>query len=342
MRSCLALRSQTAWSAVCAEAEILNSRHPDSKQIRSFFEKGFSAFRVTTTGGNDHGLITGYYEPLLHGSRSPVAPFLTPLYSVPDDLITVDLAEDYPQLKGLTLRGKIDGQRLVAYPSRADLAGNAAPRGKELVWVDDPVAAFFLQVQGSGRIELFEGDGARTVIRLAYADQNGRPYRAIGRWLVDQGELTLDQVSMQSIEDWARSHPDRVDSLLNANPSYVFFKEESIDDPSLGPKGALGVPLTPGRSIAIDPRVLPLGAPVFLESPDPLNGATAARLTLAQDTGGAIRARADQPVRADLFCGFGAEAALRAGTMKENGRMWVLLPKGMPPTIDRSFGGGSS
>jgi membrane-bound lytic murein transglycosylase A len=220
---------------------------------------------------------------------------------------------------------------VVPYPARADLADSPALRGKALVWVDDPVAAFFLQVQGSGRVQLYEHGQPRGVIRLAYADQNGQPYRSIGRWLVEQGELTLDHVSMQAIQEWAQAHPERLPGLLNVNPSVVFFKEAPLADPHLGPVGSLGVPLSPGRSIAVDIRIVTLGAPVFLATTQPNSDLPLDRLTFAQDTGGAIQASPGQPVRADLFWGFGEEAATQAGRMKQPGRMWILLPRGVGP-----------
>ena len=327
--SCNALATKPEWSAVCSSARAIDAG--DALAIRNFFESRFVAHRVTTSDGNDTGLVTGYYEPLLRGSRVPAAPYLTPLYGVPDDLLIVDMTSLYPELKGKRLRGKVVGRTVVPYPSRGDLAASGALRGKEVLWVDDPVEAFFLEIQGSGRVQLFDaGRDGRTVretVRLAYADQNGQPYKSIGRWLVDQGEMTLAQASMQNIKAWAMAHPDRLQELLGANPSEVFFKEEKIVDPSQGPKGALGVPLTPQRSIAVDPKVVPLGAPVFLATTQPLSEAPLQRLVMAQDTGGAIAAAPGGAVRADYFWGFGAEAGNSAGRMKKQGRMWVLLPR---------------
>ena len=325
LASCSALAQKPGWTAVCTSARAIDGN--DALAIRNFFEGSFVPHRVTTTDGNDTGLVTGYYEPLLRGSRVPVAPFLTPLYGVPDDLLIVDLASLYPELKGKRLRGKLMGRTVVPYPSRGDLSTSGALRGKEVLWVDDPIEAFFLEIQGSGRVQLFDAARAGETVRLAYADQNGQPYKSIGRWLVDQGELTLSQASMQSIKAWAMTHPDRLNELLSANPSEVFFKEEKIVDPSQGPKGALGVPLTPQRSIAVDTRVVPLGAPVFLATTQPLSNAPLQRLAMAQDTGGAIAAATGGAVRADYFWGFGAEAGNSAGRMKQQGRMWVLLPR---------------
>ncbi len=327
--SCEALARKPEWAAACAAAKAIDGNDPVA--IRHFFESRFVPNRVTTTEGNDTGLVTGYYEPLLRGSRVPIAPYLTPVYGVPDDLLVVDLTSLYPELAGKRLRGKVVGRTVVPYPSRGDLASSGALRGKELLWVDDPIEAFFLEIQGSGRVELNRGGrgsgkDAQTV-RLAYADQNGQPYQSIGRWLVDRNELTLAQASMQSIKAWAVAHPARLAELLAANPSKVFFKEEPIVDPARGPKGALGVSLTPQRSIAVDPRVVPLGSPVFLATTQPLSDTPLQRLVMAQDTGGAIAAAPNGAVRADYFWGFGAGAGNQAGRMKQDGRMWVLVPR---------------
>ncbi len=326
----LSARSDTRpeWRSVCIAANTIVN--PDRSTARKFFESRFVPNRLRTTDGNDSGLITGYYEPLLRGSRVPKRPYLTPLYGVPDDLLTIDLSTVYPELKGLRLRGKLvetaQGKKVVPYASRAELDTNPALRGKEIVWVDDAIEAFFLQVQGSGRVQLMDHNKPGETIRLAYADQNGYPYKSIGRYLIDRGEMTLDQASMQGIQAWAKANPQRLAELLNANPSYVFFKEAKILDPGVGPNGALGVPLTPGRSIAVDTKVIPLGAPVFLATTMPNSSAPLRRLMMAQDTGGAIVAQKGSVVRADYFWGFGAAAGEQAGRMKQQGQMWVLQP----------------
>jgi membrane-bound lytic murein transglycosylase A len=274
---------------------------------------------VRNLDGNQTGTVTGYYEPLLRGSRSRGGPFQTALHRPPADLLTIDLAALVPEVKNLRLRGRVVGNKVIPYYTRAEMERQNLLSGAELLWVDNPVEAFFLQVQGSGRVLL---DDTREVVRVAYADQNGHPYRSIGRYLVDRGELTLDQASMQGIKAWVDAHPTRLQEVLNANPSYVFFKEEKILDAGKGPKGALGVPLTAHRSIAVDPLFIPLGAPVFLSTTRPNSTDPLRRLMLAQDTGGAIR----NPVRADFFWGFGPEAGELAGKMKQPGQMWVLLP----------------
>ena len=325
LASCDGLARKPEWTAICTAARRIDGRDPLA--VRNFFESRFVPNRLTTTDGNDNGLVTGYYEPLLRGSRVPVAPFLTPVYGVPDDLLIVDMTSLYPELKGKRLRGRIVGRTVVPYPTRGELATSGALRGKEVLWVDDPIEAFFLEIQGSGRVELHRAGKVVQTVRLAYADQNGQPYRSIGKWLVDRGEMTLSQASMQSIKGWAQAHPQRLDELLAANPSEVFFNEEPIVDPSKGPKGALGVPLTPQRSIAVDPKVVPLGSPVFLATTLPLSDLPLQRLVMAQDTGGAIAAAAGAAVRADYFWGFGADAGNQAGRMKQDGRMWVLVPR---------------
>ncbi|MRV72750.1 murein transglycosylase [Duganella sp. FT92W] len=318
MSSCSVLVKRAEWKEPCTIARQVNGN--DDKAIRLFFESFFEPRQVIAPDGADTGLVTGYYEPLLRGSRKKGGPFQTPLYKVPDDLITVDLAGVYPELKGMRLRGRLQGKKLVPYSTREQI-DRADFTGKELLWVDDPVEAFFLQVQGSGRVQL--GD---ETVRVAYADQNGHPYKSIGRYLVEKGELTGDQASAQGIKAWIAGHPTRMAELFNANPSYVFFREEKLPDPKIGPKGSLGVPLTPLRSVAVDATQLPLGAPVFLSTTHANSDMPLQRLVMAQDTGGAIRGA----IRVDYFFGFGTEAAENAGRMKQKGTVWVLMPKEAP------------
>lgn len=314
--SCRALASKPDWKTACAASRTVDAA--DGEAIRRYFEAYFVPNLVRSADGADAGLITGYYEAALRGARKRGGAYQTPLYKVPDDLITVDLASVYPNLKGMRLRGRLSGKTVVPYGTRAEIERARIP-GKELLWVDDPVEAFFLEVQGSGRVEL---DGGETV-RVAYADQNGHPYKAIGRWLVEQGELTSAEATAQGIRAWIAAHPERRQELLNVNPSYIFFREERLPDPSVGPKGALGVPLTPSRSAAIDPAFLPLGAPLFLSTTEAGSEVPMQRLVMGQDTGGAIKGA----VRADFFFGFGPQAADNAGRMKQRGQIWALLPR---------------
>lgn len=325
MASCEVLVKKADWKEPCAIARDVNGAN--EKAIRGFFETFFMPYQVFNPDGSDNGLVTGYYEPLLRGARKRGGPYQTPLHRVPEDMLTIDLANVYPEFKNMRLRGRMAGSKIVPYFSRAEMAQSSTLTGKELLWVDDPIEAFFLQVQGSGRVQLAD---TKETVRVAYADQNGHPYKSIGRYLVDKGELTLDQASAQGIKAWVATHASRQQELLNANPSYVFFKEEKLIDPKKGPKGALGVPLTAQRSIAVDAQFLPLGVPVFLATTQPNSGIALQRLMLAQDTGGAIK----NAVRADYFWGFGTEAGEKAGKMKQRGTMWVLLPK-LAPALTR-------
>jgi membrane-bound lytic murein transglycosylase A len=319
IESCGALANHVAWRETCALAAQVTD--PDRETARRFFETHFRPYQVIGADGAREGLITGYYEPLLHGSLRPSERYRYPLYGVPDDLLAIDLGEFSPELKDLRLRGRLEGRRVVPYYDRAQIeSGKAAVRGREIAWVADPIELFFLQIQGSGRIKLEDG----RMLRIGYADHNGHPYRSIGRWLVERGELPFEKASMQGIKAWARDNQGRLTELLNFNTRYVFFRELPGHLP--GPLGALGVPLTAQRSIAVDPRYVPLGAPVYVATTWPNSNRPLNRLMLAQDTGSAIRGA----VRADFFWGFGEVAAREAGRMRQGLRMWVLLPNGHP------------
>ena len=324
MQSCRALASKPQWllwRPACEEAKGLAAT--DNAALRRFFESRFQPYQLVNPDATTGGTITGYYEPLLRGSRTRTATYSQAVLGVPPDLLTIDLSEVVPDLKNMRLRGRLQGNKVVPYYSRADIVAHEMDfADRVLLWVDDAVELFFLQIQGSGRVKLPDGK----LVRIGYADQNGHPYQSVGRVLIDRGELTLEQASMQGIQTWARANPAKLNDLLNANPSYVFFREVASNS-NEGPQGALGVPLTAERSIAVDPRSTPLGAPVFLATTQPNSAAPLRRLMLAQDTGGAIRG----VVRADFFWGFGAEAGNQAGRMKQQGEMWVLLPPGVAP-----------
>jgi membrane-bound lytic murein transglycosylase A len=304
-----------AWKRVCEAARTVDGK--PGFDARRFFEDNLRPYAIAAADGNTGGLVTGYYEPLLRGSRSRTNGFAQPVRGVPEDLLTIDLSTVFPELKDKRVRGRLEGNKVVPYWTRGEIEarGDRLP-ARTLLYVDDPVELFFLQVQGSGRVRLPDG----ALVRLNYADQNGHPYQSIGRVLVDRGDLKLEEASMQGIQAWGRANPARLPELLNANPSYVFFRE--VPNTPGGPVGALGVPLTAERSIAVDPRSVPLGAPVFLATTRPNSARPLNRLVLAQDTGGAIKGA----VRADFFWGFGKEAGEQAGRMKQTGRMWVLLP----------------
>jgi len=315
LSSCTTLRLRPQWQAACAEAAAYDDAAGSA--VRAFFERHFVPYQVQTPDHNAVGLITGYYVPDLRGSRQQSSAYPYPLYRRPDDLLVIDLREVYPELGNYRLRGRLEQQRVRPYWGRAVIDGAERPlAGQELCWVDDPVELFFLQIQGSGRI-LFD-DGSRVMVN--YAEQNGHPYRSVGKWLLERGVMTRDQMSMQNIKTWARANPQLVDELLSQNPSYVFFRELPADVDS--PPGALGVPLTPERSVAVDPRYTPLGAPVFIATTWPNSDRPLRRLMMAQDSGGAIKG----PVRADFFWGMGDAAGALAGRMKQPLRMWVLLP----------------
>jgi membrane-bound lytic murein transglycosylase A len=306
-----------AMHAACEAARALPAG--DELAARDFYEKSFAAYAIVAPDGTDEGLVTGYYEPVLEGSRSPGARFSQPVHGVPDDLVVVDLAAQYPELRGMRLRGRLNGRRLQPYYSRGEIAARGTLAAPVIAWVENPVELFFLQVQGSGQIRLASGER----IRVGFAEQNGHPYRSLGRHLVERGELALEQASMQGIKAWAAANPQRLQDALSHNASYVFFRELPAVD---GPIGALGVPLEAGYSIAVDPKFVPLGAPVFLATTYPLSTQPLERLVLAQDTGGAIRGA----VRADFFWGSGAEAGALAGRMRQPGRQWLLWPRGAP------------
>ena len=322
--SCSALHAKPEWQSFCGS--VIAASPIDSAFVRAFLEQHLQPYRVLRVTGHKRektGLVTGYYEPLLRGSRERSDEFATPLYRRPEDLLIVDLAEVIPELKGRRVRGRVEGNKVVPYYSRAASREAPALAGHEIVWIDNALDAFMLEVQGSGRVQLTTGE----IIRLQYEDQNGHPYRSIGKYLADQGVMTIDQVNMPAIRAWLTSNPQRLHEVLDINPSMVFFREAPLDDPAVGPKGAMAVPLTAGRSIAVDPKFLKLGAPMFLATSAPGTGAPLQRLVVAQDTGGAIRG----PIRADLFFGFGSEAGAQAGMMKYDGEMWLLWPKQAPP-----------
>ena len=313
--SCGVLKRQALWHTVCAEAEAASP-----STAKAFFERHLVPWRMT---GSTSSMVTGYYEPLLSGSRSRRGPHQYAVYSAPPDLLTIDLGDVRPDLKGQRLRGRLEGNRVVPYYDRAAIeSGKAAVTGREILYVDDAVELFFLQIQGSGRVRLENGD----MVRLNYADQNGHPFRGIGRILVERDELKLEQASMQGIKAWAQANPAKLQELLNNNPSYVFFREIKLDGDA-GPPGALGVPLVAGRSIAVDPAFVPLGTPVWLVTTFPNTSRPLERLVLAQDTGGAIRG----PQRADFFWGFGDDAGREAGRMRQSGELWLLWPVGQQP-----------
>lgn len=298
------------WAAVCDSARAL--REPDDGKVRAWLVAQLRPWRVTSLDGASEGLMTGYFEPLVVASRTRTPTLTVPLHGPPADL----------------------GQRKPWY-SRREIemlpAASAALRGREIAWVADPMDAMLLQIQGSGRLAITEPDGSRRTVRVSYAGHNDQPYQSIGRWLVERGAFTLEQANWPAIKAWARANPQRVREMLDANPRYVFFREEPLPDPTVGPRGSQGVPLTPGRSIAVDPRAVPYGTPVWISttepqpwSPTPPPPRPLQRLVVAQDSGSAIVGA----VRADYFWGWTEGAEDRAGRMKQPLALWVLWPRG--------------
>ncbi|MEA2599402.1 MAG: rane-bound lytic murein transglycosylase [Acidobacteriota bacterium] len=310
------------WKPACAAAAKLPAG--DRAAARRFFETTFQPWAVRNHR-NPIGLFTGYYEPLLHGSRKRHGRFTVPIYARPPELVMVDLGRFRDTLKGQRIAGEVVKGDLVPYPDRHAIdAGALAGRKLEIAWVDDPVGVFFLQVQGSGRVRLEDGKE----LRVGYAAQNGHPYTSVGRELIARGALDAKDVSLQTIRAWLEAHPDQARGVMERNASYVFFQTVQGDNPL----GAQGIPLTPGRSLAVDLTRHALGVPVWLVAgaPSPRPGEPDRklhRLVVAQDTGGAIRG----PVRGDVFWGFGPNAEAVAGRMKHRGKMWLLLPKGISP-----------
>lgn len=286
------------WQEICAAAHLVE---PRKEVVRKFFETWFVPYRATNAG-DEHGLFTGYYEPVLHGSWQRTARYSVPIYRQP------------PEAKAAMSRSNGSGATL---PSRAQInSGALAGRNLELLWVDDPIDAFFMEIQGSGQIEMADG----TRIRVGFAGKNGHRYVPIGAELIRRGEIAREAMSMQAIRDWLVQHPSQARPLMEMNPSYVFFNVVRAE----GPIGAQGVPLTAGRSIAVDPSFVPYSVPVWLDSTDPMFvNVPMRRLVVAQDTGGAIKG----PVRGDLFWGSDGYAAAGAGAMKQDGRWFLLLPR---------------
>lgn len=286
-----------------------------AKTARAFFEANFKPFALSFSG-EKYGLFTGYYEPELRASKTRHGIYNTPVYGVPDDLITADLGAFRPSLKGETIAGRIENKRLVPYATRAEIDARPLTNAPVLFYAADPIEVFFLHIQGSGRIVFDDGSRARAV----YAGKNGRLYTAIGRTLVERGALTKENVSMQTIRAWLKAHTKEAASIMHTNESYTFFSLLPLGDPTLGSKGSEGVPLTAEASLAVDNRIHPLGVPFFLAAE--VDGEAFRKILIAQDTGGAIRG----PLRGDVYWGAGARAEKLAGEMKSKGALFVLLP----------------
>jgi membrane-bound lytic murein transglycosylase A len=303
LRSCE--RPTPAWLAACSKARQGGlGAAPAAAPLREWLQRELRPYRVESLTHDPVGLATGYFEPLVEASRSPRPGFRVALYAPPPDLATRKPYWTRQQIETLP-------------------AAQRSLRGSEIAWLRDPLDALLLQVQGSGRLAFAGAPGASPqVVRVAFAAQNEQPYQSVGRWLIEQGELRASEASWPAIRAWARQNPGRIDAMIRSNPRFVFFREEALPDPGLGPKGAQGVALVPGRSIAVDPQSIPYGTPVWLDTTEPLSTRPLRRLVVAQDTGSAIVGA----VRADYFWGWGDDAEAEAGRMKQALRMWVLWP----------------
>lgn len=325
LQSCQVLKNREGWRDVCAQSQTITAG--DEGAIRRFFERQFQAYRLVDPDPQKQatGLVTGYYEPLLRGSLTPTETARYPIYGVPPELV----ASNSPRVAGLpkttqSTRGRIEHGQFVPFYTSGEIAqGKGVERAPILAWAEDPVELMFLQIQGSGRIALPNG----SFLRIGFADHNGHTFQSAARYLIQKGEMKAHEASMQGIQAWTQRNPHRIPELIAANPRYVFFRALPNAAPHVGPIGALGVPLTAEYSLAVDPKFTPLGAPIWLDTTQPLSQQTLRRLMFAQDTGSAIRG----VVRADFFWGFGAQAGAVAGRMKQNGQMWLLLPKTMSP-----------
>lgn len=296
--NCELTSAQKIYGELCRESLHVSD-------AKAFFIENFDRYKVVEQEGE--GVLTGYFEPLLKGSRIQSDVYRYPLYKPPSDLLHVKLDDAYPELGNLRLRGRLLDGEIVAYPSR-EAINRQENNLSAICYVDDRIGRYFLEVQGSGRVQLDSGE----TIFVGYADNNGHPYTSIGKLLIAKGAIAKEEISLQSIRKWLQTHPESLDEILNANRSFVFFKERPTSA-----KGSLGVVLTPMHSVAVDPRYIPLGSLLSIESP------SYKKMVFAEDTGAAIRGS----VRADLFLGFGDEALKKAGHLQEKLKLFLWLPK---------------
>lgn len=310
------------WRPAC---DTLDKVVPgDTVGARAVFEEHFTVWQASDSNPDDD-LFTGYYEPELAGAREPDDTYDVPIYPRPTDLVLVDLGDFRDSMKGERIAGRMEGFRLKPYDSRADIeAGSLVGKAEPVLWLADPIDAFFLHIQGSGLIRLADG----TLTRVGYDGHNGHIYFPIGRYLISAGHVPKEEMSMQAIRGWLDANPDQMDAVMNRNPSYIFFRELKGD----GPIGAQGVALTAERSLAVDRTQHALGVPIWVDIDYTKAGHSDGirRLMVAQDTGGAIRG----PVRGDFFWGSGDTPGEKAGAMAAKGRMWLLLPVGVNPNVE--------
>ncbi|MBT3280186.1 MAG: murein transglycosylase A [Campylobacteraceae bacterium] len=306
-KDCQARRINKNLKKVCLKANSYTNGY-------TFFIENFDGYKLLNNKKSDIGLITGYYEPILNGSLTKTSKYKYPIYSLPKDLVIVSLGSIYPELKKYRLRGKLKGNRVVPFDTRAQFDSKEHKNIKVICYVDNNVDRFFLEIQGSGRVKLQNG----SIINVGYAGQNGRPYYPIGRKLIKDGEIKKEDMSLQAIKKWCDDNPSKVDDLLNLNQSKVFFIKSTKTA-----TGSLGVPLVAKRNLAVDRKYIPLGFPVFINTTNPVTNNDINRLMVAADTGGAIKG----DIRADFFWGNGEEAKENAGKMAQKGKLTILLPK---------------
>lgn len=314
------LKKRSGWKKVCDQIAV---RSFEEDSFREFLKSKFKAYQIRYRG-SDEGLFTGYYEPTLDGSLKRSRGYNTPIYPKPNDLIHVNLGEWKDSLDSSRILGRVVGDKLKPYFSRSDISKGALD-GEiiPILWLKSEVDAFFLHIQGSGRVVLPNGE----IYRLGYAGKNGRKYYPIGRYLIENGAISKENISMQSIKKWLKENPGKKRDVMNMNPSYIFFRKLEGKG---GPIGAQGVVLTTGRSLAVDRNYSKLGAPVWLSANfRDEEGKIIQRLMVAQDTGGAIKG----PIRGDVFWGSGKTAERLAGKMKAKGSMYVFYPKGINPNF---------
>jgi membrane-bound lytic murein transglycosylase A len=302
--NCRVSKTQKLYPKLCLKAQ-------NTDDAKSFIVNSFTPYQIFNEDKSDTGMLTGYYEPLIYGSLKKSEKYKYPIYEVPKDIVNVDLSSIYPELKHYRLRGRIRGNRLVPYSSREEIKDGDI-NASVLCYCDSKIDRFFLEVQGSGKVLLDDNQ----TIYVGYANQNGHRYRSIGKYLVKNGKIPIEEISLQSIKQWLDEHPDKMDEVLNYNRAMVFFqkREQSAT-------GALSLELTPKRSVAVDRKYIPLGSMLFLNAAD--NNITINKIVFAQDTGGAIKGA----VRADYFLGSGPEALKTAGKLKADLQMWIFLPK---------------
>jgi membrane-bound lytic murein transglycosylase A len=311
INNCASSKTKKIYKELCIDAT-------QTSDPKNFLVSEFIPYEIATQSIGKNGLLTGYYEPQLRGSLTKKEPYIYPIYETPNDMFVVDLGKQYPELKNYRLRGRIDGKKIIPYFARSDAATKPMD-AKIICYTDSKVDLFFLEVQGSGRVTLENGE----TIFVGYSNQNGHKYQSIGKYLVNIGEIPLEEVSLQSIRAWFKVNPSRVDEVLNYNKSMVFFKQKDK-----AATGSLGLELTPERSIAVDRSYIPLGSMLYLNAD--IQNQNVSRLVVAQDTGGAIKGS----VRADMFCGYGEKAREIAGKLKAPLKLWILLPKDMQSKIN--------